>query len=155
MFSDQLVDHFPQFTALCLLCASLPFLGSPLSCDCVVELCFGLHHFPLHPLPCRGLLSSFFLAYTLLNEPKSQRVYCHRLAVQLFDSTLTTFEKMPNSIIFGVCCQPEATKSSVDITSNLISLPDGGDPGLKFHCLLKDKPMSYSIWSNKHSGYAL
>lgn len=77
------------------------------------------------------------------------------LEVQLFDSTLTTFEKMPNSIIFGVFCHPAATKSSADITSNLISLPEGSDPGLKSHCLLKDKPTSYSIWSNKHSGYAL
>lgn len=70
-------------------------------------------------------------------------------------SFLTTFEKMPNSIIFGVYCHPAATKSSADITSNLISLPEGSDPGLKSHCLLKDKHMSYSIWSNKHSGYAL
>lgn len=70
-------------------------------------------------------------------------------------SFLTTFEKMPNSIIFGVYCHPAATKSSADITSNLISLPEGSDPGLKSHCLLKDKHTSYSIWSNKHSGYAL
>ena len=86
------------------------------------------------------------------SQLKSQCVYPHMLAVPLFDSTLTASEKMPNSIMFGVYCQPRATKSSTDHKSNLIPLPEGSDPSLKSDCVLKDKPMSYFIWSNKHSG---
>lgn len=58
--------------------------------------------------------------------------------MQLFDSGLTTLEKMPNSIMSGV--QPQATKSSADHKSNLIPLPEGSDPSLKSDCMLKEKP---------------
>lgn len=53
------------------------------------------------------------------------------LEVLLFDSSLTAFEKMPNSIMFGVYCQPQATQSSTDHKSNLIPHPEGSDPSFE------------------------
>lgn len=52
------------------------------------------------------------------------------LAVQLFDSSLTAFEKVLNSIIQGVYCQPKATKLSTDLKSHVIYFPEGTDPSL-------------------------
>lgn len=69
------------------------------------------------------------------------------LSVQLYDSSLTTSEKMPNSIIYGVCRQPEATQFSADHKSNLISHPEGTDPSLKLDrkinpCLTASGPIN-------------
>lgn len=61
------------------------------------------------------------------------------LAVPLFDSNVTAFEKVPNSIMFGAHSQPQVTKSSTDHKSNLISLPEGSDPSLKSDCVHTEK----------------
>lgn len=74
-------------------------------------------------------------------------------SVPIFDSSFTTFEKMPDSIIFGALSRPEATKSSSDHKSNLISLLEGSDPSFKFVCALRDKPLSSSICFMKQPGY--
>lgn len=76
--------------------------------------------------------------------------YAHN--AQISDSSFPTFEKMPDSIISGVFNGPEAMESSADHKSNLISLPEGGDPSSESGFALKDKLLSYKIWFSKKLG---
>lgn len=125
LFSDQLVD--PQFTAPCLsVHRSLYGVAADMWLYYKSVFLGTSPPVPQTPLFGRGTAKQTKVTLSVLSCLKC--------------GTLTTFEKMPNSIIFGVYCHPAATKSSTDITSNLIPLPDGSDPGLKSHCSLKDKP---------------
>lgn len=109
----------------------------------------GLHVFRLWSLPHHRLLC-FDVGITKRNKLLPEWEYVHN--AQIFDSSFATFEKMPDSIISGVFNEPEATETSADHKSNLISLPESYGTSSAIEFALKDKLLSYQIWFDKQPG---
>lgn len=148
---DQTIEYFSKVTVLCH--TGVHIITSYLSFNVaswLVLLYIMLQAFWFTAVPTPAVSFSIIgMDITKQTKLKSQWVYF----ICLQCSYLTAVWRPLSGCQIQLCLDlPQATKSSTDHKSNLISLPEGSDPSWKSDCMLKDKPMSYFVCSNKHSG---
>lgn len=100
---DQNIEYFSKVTVLCH--TGVHIITSYLSFNVaswLVLLYIMLQAFWFTAVPTPAVSFSIIgMDITKQTKLKSQWVYFHMLAVQLFDSSLTAFKWVPNSIMFG------------------------------------------------------